>query len=202
MWLVGTLRAPQPCRWLRDDIKKMLVMATVLVSAAALFAGEYKQHTELEMSIQGDWLAAELFYAQPSKELNQAIKSVSFRTNNIVVWVEITNNVFSLTSLRDGKVKDAKIGRYGIYSFATDKTPRPRLTVSPTNYPNAELSSHILLSLSELELDFDARFPQSLGKLLKAVGPDGKRLLFMRKDSEFNSQPTSAGDVLEAAPEK
>ena len=161
-------------------MKKTLIILILFASSTALLASEFKRYVELEKEIQGDWFAAEYYVAQPSPELQQSIKSMSFRANNIVEWEYVQN----------GKAHKAK-GRYGIHSFPTDeKTPRqlPILIVAPTNYPNAAVSSHFLLTLSEVELDFDSRFLQCWGKLIKAKGPGGKRVLFLRKDNKISSQ--------------
>ena len=164
-------------------MKKILIILILVGSSTALLASEFKRYVELEKEIKGDWLAAEYYVAQPSPELQQSIKSMSFRSDNIVEWEYVQN----------GKAHKAK-GRYGIYAFPTDeKMPRqvPTLIVAPTNYPNAVLSSHLLLTLSEVELDFDSRFLQRWGKLIKAKGSDGKRVLFIRKDNKINTkQPT------------
>lgn len=167
-------------------MKKTLIILILVASSTALMASEFKRYVELEKEIQGDWLAAEYYVAQPSPELQQSIKSMSFRVNNIVEWEYVQN----------GKTHKAK-GRYGIYSFLTDeKTPRqlPILIVAPTNYSNAILSSHFLLTLSEVELDFDSRFLQRWGKLIKAKGTDGKRVLFIRKDNKISSQQPTERD--------
>jgi hypothetical protein len=158
-----------------EKMKKIVVISLLVASAAALLAAEFKQHVELETKLQGDWIAAEYYVAQPPSELQQSIKSISFLTNNIVEWKDV----------QDGKAHSAQ-GRYGIYSFSTNNTQLPRLTVAPTNYPNALMSSHLLLTLSEVQLDFDSRFLQRWGKLLKAVGPDGERLLFIRKENKVS----------------
>jgi len=164
-------------------MKKILIILIILATSTVLLASEFKRYTELEKEIQGDWLAAEYYVAQPSPEIQQSIKSMSFQANNIVEWEYVQN----------GKAHKAK-GRYGIHSFPTDqKTPRqlPILIVAPTNYPNAVLSSQHLLTISEVELDFDSRFLQRWGKLLKAKGSGGKRVLFIRKDNKINTkQPT------------
>ena len=165
------------------EMKKILVIVTIFASAAALSASEFERHVELEQQILGDWLAAEYFVAQPPPELQQFIKSISFQTNNIAMWDYV----------QDGKVHKAK-GRYGIYSFPKDKMKGkeiPTLIVAPMNFPNASVSSQILLTLSDFELDFDSRFLRSWGKLIKAKGPDGKRVLFIRKGSGISrQQPT------------
>ena len=156
-------------------MKRILILLALLTMTATLLASEFKRHTELEKEIQGDWLAAEYYVAQPPPELQQSIKSMSFQANNIVKWEYV----------QDGKVYKAK-GRYGIYSFPTDqKMPRelPSLIVAPANYPDAVLSSHVLLTLSDVELDFDSRFLQRWGKLIKARNSDGKRVLFIRKNT-------------------
>jgi hypothetical protein len=161
-------------------MKRILILLALLTTNATLLASEFKRHTELEKEIQGDWLAAEYYVAQPPPELQQSIKSMSFQDNNIVKWIYV----------QDGKVHKAK-GRYGIYSFPTDqKKPRqlPRLIVAPANYPDAVFSSHVLLTLSDVELDFDSRFVQSWGKLIKARTSDGKRVLFIRKKNKITSQ--------------
>jgi len=158
-------------------MKKMLIILMFVASGAALPASEFEQHFKLEKQICGNWLAVEYYVAQPAPELQQSIKSISFLTNNIVEWKHV----------QDGKIHNAR-GRYGIYSFSADEGKLPRLTVAPTNYPNAVLSSHLLLTLSKVELDFDCRFLQRWGKLLKAIGPDGKRVLFIRKENTISSQ--------------
>jgi hypothetical protein len=156
-------------------MKRILILLALLTITAPLLASGFKRHTELEKEIQGDWVAAEYYVAQPPPELQQSIKSMSFQANNIVKW----------TYVQDRKVHKAE-GRYGIYSFPTDqKMPRqlPRLIVAPANYPDAVLSSHVLLTLSDVELDFDSRFLQRWGKLIKARNSDGKRVLFIRKNN-------------------
>lgn len=156
-------------------MKRILILLALLTMTATLLASGFKRHTELEKEIQGDWLAAEYYVAQPPPELQQSIKSMSFQTNNIVKWEYV----------QDGKIHKAK-GRYGIYSFPKDrKMPKelPSLIVAPANYPDAVLSSHLLLTLSDVELDFDSRFLQRWGKLIKARNSDGKRVLFIRKNN-------------------
>jgi hypothetical protein len=157
-------------------VKKILILLALLTTTAPLLASEFKRHTELEKEIQSDWLAAEYCVAQPPPELQQSIKSMSFQANNIVNWEYVQN----------GKIHKAK-GRYGIYSFPTDqKMPRqlPKLIVAPANYPDPVLSRHVLLTLSDVELDFDSRFLQSWGRLIKARTSDGKRVLFIRKKTK------------------
>ena len=161
-------------------MKKTFIILIVVASSTAVLASEFKRYVELEKEIQGDWLAAEYYVAQPSPELQQSIKSMSFRANNIVEWEYV----------HDGKAHKAK-GRYGIYFFPTDqKNPRrlPNLIVAPTHYANAVVSSHVILTLSDVELDFDSRFLQRWGKLIKAKGPDGKRVLFIRKENRISGQ--------------
>ena len=167
-------------------MKKTLMILIFVTSSTPLLASECKRYVELEKEIQGDWLAAEYYVAQPSPELQQSIKSMSFRANNIVEWEYV----------HDGKAHKAK-GRYGIYSFPTDqKKPRqlPNLIVAPPHYANAVVSSHVILTLSDVELDFDSRFLQRWGKLIKAKGPDGKRLLFIRKENKIISQQPTEFD--------
>ena len=142
--------------------------------AIALPASEFKRHAVLEKDIQGDWLAAEYYMAQPPPELQQPIKSISFQANNIVEWEYV----------QSGKMHKAS-GRYGIYSLQNGEevsSGRLRLIVAPTNYADPMLSSHRLLVLSDFELDYDSRFIQSWGKLIKASNTDGKRILFIRKN--------------------
>ena len=153
---------------------KILILLTLTITIAALPASEFERHTVLEKEIQGDWLAAEYYMAQPPPELQQSIKSISFQASNIVKWEYV----------QDGKMHKAT-GRYGIYSLPKgQKMSRglPSLIVAQTNYPDAVLSSNPLLILSEVELDFDSRFLQSWGKLIKARNADGKRILFIRKN--------------------
>ena len=161
-------------------MKKTPIIVAIFASAAILPASEFQRHIDLEQQILGDWLAAEYFVAQPSPELQQYIKSISFQTNNIALWGYV----------QDGKVRKAK-GRYGVYSFPREKRKGrqlPSLIVAPMNYFNPAESSQILLTLSDLELDFDSRFLRSWGKLIKAKGPDGKRIMFIRKGSGISRQ--------------
>jgi len=164
-------------------MKKTLLILLALFAghAGVLGSSEFKRHIELEAQIQGEWIAAEYYLAQPPADLQQAIKSMSFRTNNIVEW----------ECVRDGHAHRAT-GRYGLYSFPTKKKlshKLPRLIVAPTSYADAIVSSHVLLTLTDVEMDFDSRFNVNhFGKLLKAKDPQGKRLLFIRKERE-NGHP-------------
>ena len=117
-------------------MKKTLLILLALFAghAGVLGSSEFMLHIELEAQIQGEWLAAEYYLAQPPADLQQAIKSMSFRTNNIVEWEYV----------RDGHAHRAT-GRYGLYSFPTKKKltrQLPRLIVAPTSYPDAIVSSH------------------------------------------------------------
>jgi hypothetical protein len=157
----------------KRKMKKILILLALLTMTATPLASEFKQHTVLEKEIQGDWLAAEYYVAQPPPELQQSIKSMSFQAKNMVEWKYV----------QDGKVHNAN-GRYGIYSFPTDQKmlrQLPRLIVAPANYPDAVFSGHVLLTLSNFELDFDSRFLQRWGKLIKARTSEGERVLFIRK---------------------
>jgi hypothetical protein len=162
-------------------MKKTLLILLALFAghAGVLGSSEFKRHIELEAQIQGEWLAAEYYLAQPPADLQQAIKSMSFRTNNIVEWEYV----------HDGQAHKAT-GRYGLYSFpANKKVSRqlPKLIVAPTNYSEAIVSSHVLLTLTDVEMDFDSRFHvDHFGKLLKAKDPQGKRLLFIRKEKKVS----------------
>jgi hypothetical protein len=161
-------------------MKKILVILILAALSAALKASELKRCVELEKKIQGDWLAAEYYVAQPPTELQQSIKTISFQADNIIEWEYV----------QDGKMHKAK-GRYGIYSFPTDQEKLrklPDLIVAPTNYANAVVSNNVILTLSGIELDFDSRFLQRWGKLIKATEPDGKRLLFIRKQNKIISR--------------
>ena len=165
-------------------MKRSLIILTLVASAVALLASEFKRHVDLEKEIQGGWLAAEYYVTQPPPELQQSIKSISFQSNNRVEWEYV----------RDGKDHKAK-GYYGIYSFSeAQKKSRqlPRLIVALTSYHHAVVPSHILLTLSDVELDFDSRFLQRWGKLIKARGTDGKQVLFIRKENKISSQPTDS----------
>ena len=169
-----------------ETMKKILILLILVGSFTSLLASEFKRYVELEKEIQGDWLAAEYYVAQPPPELQQSIKSMSFRTDNIIEWEYV----------RDGKSQKAN-GHYGIYSFPSDQEkPRqlPTLIVTPTYNSNAADSSHVILTLSNVELDFDCRFVQRWGKLIKAKGPDGKGLLFIRKENKISSQQSTAAE--------
>lgn len=156
-------------------MKKCFLILTMVALGVVFLISQIERHVDLEKEILGDWLSAEFFMAQPPPELQQSIKSISFQTDNLVEWEYI----------KDGKALKAK-GRYGICTFPADKESLrklPSLIVAPKNSPNPALSSQILLKISDVELDFDSRFLQSWGKLIKAIGPDKKRLLFLRKET-------------------
>jgi hypothetical protein len=158
--------------------RTLLFLLVLFVShTSVLGSSEVKRHIELEAQIQGEWIAAEYYVAQPPADLQQAIKGMSFRTNGIAEWEYVS----------DGQVHKTT-GRYGLYSFPTEeKISRqlPRLIVVPTSYSDALVSSHVLLTLTHVELDFDSRFhADHFGKLLKAKDPQGKRLLFIRKETK------------------
>lgn len=149
-------------------------MLALFAAVATLPASEFKRDAALEKEIQGDWIAVEYYVALPPPELQQSIKSMSFQANNIVNWQYV----------QDGKMHKAT-GRYGIYFFPEDPLMSrglPSLIVAPAKYSDAALSSHLLLILSDFELDFDSRFLQSWGRLIKATNADGKRVLFIRKN--------------------
>ncbi len=78
----------------------------------------------------------------------------------------------------------------GLYSFPANKKlsrQLPKLIVAPTNYSEAIVSSHVLLTLTDVEMDFDSRFHvDHFGKLLKAKDLQGKRLLFIRKEKKVS----------------
>ena len=159
-------------------MKKILVILILAILSVAIKASELKRCVELEKQIQGDWIAAEYYVSQPPPELQQSIKTMSFQADNIIEWEYV----------QDGKMHKAK-GRYGIYSFPTDQKELrrlPDLIVAPTIYSDALLSSNVILTLSDFELDFDSRFLQSWGKLIKATGQDGKRVLFIRKQKKIS----------------
>lgn len=158
----------------RSKMKRMLILLALLAIAATPPVSEFKRHTALEKEIRGDWIAAEYYMAQPPPELQQPIKSISFQASSIVKWEYV----------QDGKMHKAT-GCYGIYSFPkSQKMPsgQPSLIVSPTSYLEPVLYGNPLLILSDIELDFDSRFIQSWGRLIKARSDDGKRLLFIRKN--------------------
>jgi hypothetical protein len=168
--------------WKSALIRRMgsvLLLTTILAliypnHAAALFESEVRQYPEMEKEIQGFWQAAEYYMALPPQELQQSIKSISFSTGNIVEWEYV----------HEGKMHKTR-GRYGIYSFSEDQSPSRRslhLVAVPVDSPDPLDTDHKLLDLFDLELDFDARFLKSWGKLLKAIGPDGKRLLFIKAE--------------------
>jgi len=160
-----------------DRMGSVLLLTAILVliypnHAAALSESEVLRHPEMEKEIHGFWQAAEYYMALPPRELQQSIKSISFYAGNIVEWEYV----------HEGKMRKTR-GRYGIYSFSEDQRLSRRslhLVAVPVDSPDPLDTAHKLLDLSDLELDFDARFLQSWGKLLKAIGPDGKRLLFIK----------------------
>jgi hypothetical protein len=109
----------------------------------------------------------------------QDIKDITFHTNGIVEWSEV----------KRGKMVEMT-GRYEIQPDNRSARHLPTLFVAPTNYPNAGMSSVCLLLLTDLEIDFDSRFPIELyGKALRAATKDGKKLVFIRKRDAAN-QPS------------
>lgn len=157
----------------------------LLLATLASAASEFKTHSDLEGEIQGEWLAAEYYVEQPPADLQQSITSISFQPSNVVTWISI-----------EGGTLRTNEGRYGIYSFQTREAPS--LTVAPLRYPTAVFSSQILLSLTEVTLDFDSRFPMRFGKLLKVKGQDNRQLLFIRKENKISSQPAGGAYVAPA----
>ncbi len=152
---------------------RIFTLLVLPLMAIALPVSVFKRHAVLEKEIQGDWLAAEYYMAQPPPELQQPIKSISLEAGNVIKW----------TYIQDGKLHKAT-GSYGIYSSPKDQEMSRellKLIVAPANYNDAAVPDKPLLILSDVELDYDSRFIQSWGKLLKARDVDGKRILFIRK---------------------
>jgi len=146
-----------------------------------------RQRLPLEDEILGEWVAGEIYFAQPPVDVQQSIKSISFQAGNTIKW----------TYVSQGQMKEGE----GRYSFLIDPSPAkarrqlPTLFVAPERYSNPMLSSICLLKLTDVEIDFDARLHiESIGKVLKAKDENGKPLIFVRRGKKVSSQPADPAD--------
>lgn len=89
-------------------------------------------------------------------------------------------------------------GRYALLVEPSSETNRrglPTLFVAPENCDDPGISSVCLLKLTDMEIDFDARFNiKSIGRVLKAKDLSGKALVFVRKGKTLGSMSTEAID--------
>ena len=141
----------------------------------------------MEHEILGEWVAGEIYFAQPPADVQQSIKNISFQPGNIIKW----------TYVSEGKMQEGE-GRYSFLIETSPETARrqlPTLFVAPKSYPNPMLSSICLLMLTDVEIDLDARFHvESIGKVLKAKDAHGRRLIFVRKGKRISNQPADPAD--------
>jgi hypothetical protein len=120
--------------------------------------------------IVGAWQPGERLISQPPPEMWQDIKEITFHANGIVEWSES----------KQGRMVEIS-GQYMIQPDNLSKRNLPAIFVIPKNQSAPALSSACLLRLSEVEIDFDSRFPaERFGKALKAVTANGKRVVFIR----------------------
>lgn len=163
-------------------MKTIIEIITVTVCIALCdLAGAQAVVSDISVEIVGAWQLGERLISQPPRDMWQGIKDITFYTNGIVEWSEV----------KRGKMVEMT-GRYLVQSDKESKRHLQTLFVAPTNYPNPMLSSICLLRLSELEIDFDARFPaERFGKALKAVTSEGKRVIFIRRGSSQPMTPDS-----------
>ena len=139
------------------------------------------QTNDMRKEIIGHWQAGQTMIQQPPTSLWQNISQIAFATNGVVTW----------TSL-DGATTE-KSGRYILQTDRESKRGLPRLFVAPLNYPDPRMSSISLLVLTDVEIDFDARFPVKLyGRVLKCrMG--GQDLVFVRREDLANHGLESTG---------
>jgi len=152
-----------------------LILA-LLIIPTSLF-GQAQHETDIELQVRGDWLSAE--YCS-SLNLTQAIQAVSFRPENLMEW----------QTAADGPGRKS-IGRYAITSepIGTNSSARStRLIVAPASYPDALVSSVLLLTWTNLSVDFDSRFPPHLGPLIKARDLTGEEVLLVRNTTTLSLQ--------------
>ena len=146
-----------------------------------------RRRLPLEDEILGEWVAGEIYFAQPPVDVQQWIKTISFQAGSSIKW----------TYVSEGKMREGA----GRYSFLIGPSPEtagrqlPTLFVAPERYSNPMLSSVCLLKLTDVEIDFDARLHiESIGKVLKAKDENGKPLIFVRRGKKVSSQPADAAD--------
>ncbi len=181
---------PALAEWKMRQIVRLLILLELasVISACSSRRGNPgtteapEQLLALEQDILGDWIAGETYFAQPPIEVQQSIKSISFEAGNVIRWSYVSRGI-----VQQG------VGRYVLLSNSSAKGASrklPTLFVAPKQSKNPSLSSIILLKLTDLEIDFDARFPmESIGKVLKARESSGKPLLFVRSERKIGSQP-------------
>jgi hypothetical protein len=136
----------------------------------------------LEETILGEWVAGEIYFAQPPEEIQQSIKTISFRADTIIEWSYVSEG-----TMREGR------GRYVLLANPSSEDgggALPTLFVAPESFRQPALSSVCLLMISELEIDHDARFHvESIGKVLKGRDSTGQKLVFVRKGKSLVDDP-------------
>ena len=155
------------------------IISAGIALCAGVAATAQTNVSDVAAEIAGIWQAGETYMPQPPKEMWQDIKEITFHTNGIAEWSEVK---------RDKLV--TMTGRYMMQPDDVSKRQLPTLFVAPTNYLNPMMSSVCLLRLSELTIELDSRFHiERYGKALKAVTPDGRRLVFIKKKEAANQVP-------------
>ncbi len=133
------------------------------------------QTNDIRKEIIGHWLAGQTMIQQPPSNLWQNVSEIAFATNGVATWIDL-----------DG-VATEKSGRYLLQPDRDSKRGLPRLFVAPLNYPDPRMSSISLLVLTDVEIDFDSRFPVELhGSVLKCRR-GGQDLVFVRRKDPANN---------------
>jgi len=163
----------------------MLVVCCTVLSCSGengdSLAGDVSEQVlALEREILGEWVAGEVYFAVPPVEVRQSIKSISFEAENVIEWSYVSER-----TMQQGR------GRYVLLTTpSAERVGRelPTLFVAPERYRDPRISSICLLKITDLEIDFDARFHmESIGKVLKGKDSDGKALVFVRKGRKLGS---------------
>ena len=155
-------------------MKTIITVLCLCIATCSVLRAETNVSSVAKQVI-GEWIAGETMMPQPPKEMRQDIKTISFQTNGIVQWSEV----------KQGKVVD-QIGRYeflpnDLITKVQSKRGLPTITVASTNSPRPCLSGICLLSLREVEIDYDSRFHiNKIGAVLKAETPNGKKVIFVK----------------------
>jgi hypothetical protein len=170
-------------RFSREVMIRLISTFTLAMMSLSLYVDLGEQQAQLAEEIQGSWIAAEVFVAQPPPELQQSVKTISFSADSLATWMHV----------HQGTMIEVE-GSYFVYPLARgDNNPRglPGLIVVKTGAQNEGVPVDTLLSLFQVELDFDSRFPQNWGRLLKASTQDGERLLFIKQQN--GEEPSGYG---------
>ncbi len=170
-------RCHEPERLWGRQCPWQLIVALLFLPAP--LPGQPQHVTELETEIRGDWLSAGYCSAL---NLTQAIQAVWFRADNLMEWQTAAGGPWRKS-----------IGRYAVVSEPSGTDPgieSVRLIVAPASYPDALMSSVLLLTWTNFSVDYDARFPPDLGRLIKGRDLAGEEVIFARNTTRLGLQPT------------